>query len=374
MNEKILKKYNILLTAGIILLAVCFAISVFLIGRTIISAQKNIIGTIGAETDGKNYINSLYSELSEENIDAGTELFKQYGIEEITLLRSDTGRRLIAITLISFTALTAVIILICMTLNSLKSEYKHSCQQYESQIYDLNNEISTKNYYSQRNRQMQSFIENVAHQVKTPISRVATTLEIIEAENDEQKKHARIEECFRHLDSVRSLMKELTDIGGLEAGKVVFHKEKIRLRELIKDVIFTSGCDETSVKTDIADNIQIFGDYEWLKEALVNICRNSLEHDTSKKPLEIRASLSNENVHLTIRDHGFGINETDVKYIFDRFYVPQTMKKGHTGIGLNLAKLIIDSHNGNIHISNHEKQGTVVNIILPIFHLKEGKI
>lgn len=371
---KKLRKYNIILAIGIVLLVACFAVGAVCISKTFIKVQKNIIGIIGIETNAGEYLYSIFEPLNEEYIIKGDNILDRFGVAENTLLRNDVGRTLFVFFLLIAIVISAITLVMCVTLQKIKIEYSKSVMAFEKEIYELKKKEQYCNYLEERNSWMQCFIENVAHQVKTPISRVSTSLEIVKDNVQNEQAEQRLEECFEHLDSVRLLMKKLTDIGCLEAGKVVFQKERINLKEIAVDALFAVGCDENNSTINIPEDVELFGDYEWLKEALVNICGNSIEHDNSGIPIELSCTVSKDNIHLIIRDHGTGICEKDADFLFDRFYIPQNMKKGHTGIGLNLAKLIIDNHNGNIHIYNHEKQGTIVKIVIPIYCLKQGKI
>lgn len=122
-----------------------------------------------------------------------------------------------------------------------------------------------------------------------------------------------------------------------------------------------------------ADTIY-YGDYEWLKEAFSNIFTNCTQHDKSGIPLEVTCRKFAEYYMIRIRDHGPGFCEEDIPNLFSRFYTPKNQKQGHVGIGLNLARLIVEGHNGTIHAANHEEGGAVFEILLPIYLLKEEKL
>ena len=117
-----------------------------------------------------------------------------------------------------------------------------------------------------------------------------------------------------------------------------------------------------------------YGDYEWLKEAFSNILKNCMEHDKSKNAVQIKLVQRKEHIFIQIRDHGPGIASEDLEHIFDRFYIPEHAKKSHTGIGLNLAELVIKKHFGVIEAYNHENGGAVFSVLLPSYGLKNEKL
>ena len=117
-----------------------------------------------------------------------------------------------------------------------------------------------------------------------------------------------------------------------------------------------------------------YGDYEWLKEAFMNILKNCMEHSPKKEMIHINFSQTKEGICVAIRDFGKGIEAEDLPYIFDRFYNPRQEKTSHVGIGLNLAKLVIEKHFGTIKAENHPQGGAVFTIVLPLYDLKKEKI
>ena len=119
---------------------------------------------------------------------------------------------------------------------------------------------------------------------------------------------------------------------------------------------------------------EFYGDYDWLREAFSNLLKNALEHDTSNEAVEVNILQQKELVFVQIRDHGEGITQEDIKHIFDRFYLPGHSKKGHTGIGLNLAKLVIEKHFGTIEAINHAEGGVLINICFPLYGLKNKRM
>lgn len=91
------------------------------------------------------------------------------------------------------------------------------------------------------------------------------------------------------------------------------------------------------------------------------------EADKAKGSVELACVQGADYIKITIRDHGPGLSTKDIPNIFDRFYLPENVKENHTGIGLNLAKLVIEGHQGSVYVYNHGEGGAVFQIILPIY-------
>lgn len=373
------KRYmeSILLAIGFIGLIACFTVGTFLIYSRIMAFQQNIIGAIYQEneTAGKEYLYTLFEPIADENIAASKEAMEKFGFTDRGLYFLGKSMGVAEYGIPVFLMELFMLGLFLYALHCKKNTKRREVQKLEARISELEANVLQEEYLSEQNRKIQNFIENVAHQIKTPVSRVFTSLDLLETDIKDEEKLARIEECYSHLESVNVLMKRLMDVGRLEAGKVIFRKEKICFAELLTDAIKSCCSDMQRVHTQILmEDTEYYGDYEWLKEAFVNIINNALESDQSGNPVEICCQRTQDHLKISVRDHGPGLNEKDIPNVFDRFYFPEQTKVNHTGIGLNLAKLIVEGHYGDICVYNHLEGGAVFHVILPLYALKEGKV
>lgn len=369
---------RMLLTIGLGGLIVCFALGIFLINHQAMIVQKNAIGVLYLEEKerSKDYLYAVFENVSDENLKAAEVALEEYGFTNQGMQYLGNKMRLAECCMPVFLVAAVMFVIILYALYQRKQMWYLEKQALEAKISELEQTRMQDDYVKEQNRRIQNFIENMAHQIKTPISRVFSSLYIIEDVLEEPEKKDRIHECYAHLDSINLLMKRLMDIGRLEAGKVIFKKEKINLDELMEDVV-RSSCENVErvniiFETDM--EMTYYGDYELLREAFMNITINAFEHDKSGKPLQIVCACDGEQLRVTVRDHGPGLSEKDIPNLFDRFYTPETMKATHTGIGLNLAKLIFEGHFGSIYVSNHAEGGAVFHVILPLYSLKVGKV
>ena len=242
-------------------------------------------------------------------------------------------------------------------------------QALEYEIAKLFERLEAEEHYLQeKNLMTQNFIENIAHQIKTPLSCISISQErILEGTEGEARELA--QQSLRYTDEIGKLMKRLLDIGRLEAGKVIWHREMFRMADLLEDCAASleNGTERIRVTGD--RDAEYYGDYEWLKEAFSNILKNCLEHDASGEKITASLTQSREGIKIVIWDHGPGISEKDLPHIFDRFYLPEKTGTSHVGIGLNLARLVIEQHFGTVAARNAEGGGAEFTVILPAYSI-----
>ena len=242
-------------------------------------------------------------------------------------------------------------------------------QALEYEIAKLFERLKAEEHYLQeKNLMTQNFIENIAHQIKTPLSCISISQErILEGTEGEARELA--QQSLRYTDEIGRLMKRLLDIGRLEAGKVIWHREMFRMADLLEDCAASLEDGTERILTMGDREAEYYGDYEWLKEAFSNILKNCLEHDASGEKITASLTQSREGIKIVIRDHGPGISEKDLPHIFDRFYLPEKTGTSHVGIGLNLARLVIEQHFGTVAARNAEGGGAEFTVILPAYSI-----
>lgn len=335
----------------------------------VLQFQKHIIGVLQEQDEAyaQTYLHAMFETMNESTIEKGETVLQQYGYTDagIYFITQNMGlHQSMIIAGLLFVLLVSIIIVCLYRMMLIQKREMELLRQENNRLKECQME---EEYISSQNKRIQSFIENIAHQMKTPLSRVYTSLDIVEESliDDTAKQH--VEECYQHLDSMNELMRRLLDIGRLEAGKVIFQKELLHVKEMLEDLKVSFHTEALRIQIHCENEINFYGDEKWLKEAFSNILINALEADKSKSPVEISCVKNSDYIKFSIRDHGPGLSEKDIPNIFDRFYLPENVKQNHTGIGLNLAKLIIEGHQGTLYVYNHLEGGAVFQIILPVY-------
>ena len=233
-------------------------------------------------------------------------------------------------------------------------EYKIPMKQddfsiLEDKIYKLFIEIVEAKETSSKNSEKQiEYLEDIAHQIKTPITSMLFSIENLEMDFPDKDD---IEILKRQLLRLNSLSDILLKLSSLDANKDLMKKEEIRLEELVDYAIDSLGL-KRSINIKIEKNLKensICGDFYWIAEALINIMKNADNRPTCDE-ITISSYKNPLYTSLIIEDNGGGIEKENIKKIFKRFY--KTPDSNGFGIGLAMAKTIVEKNKGEISVSN----------------------
>ncbi len=220
------------------------------------------------------------------------------------------------------------------------------------------------------------FLQNLAHEFKTPIfaiqGYVDTLLDGAMEQPEIRKKF--LENASRNVDRLVNLMNDLDEISKLESGEQLLYKQNFIIQDLIREV-FDSLSIKTvkkhincSIKKGCEAPITVFADKEKIRQVLINLVENSFKY--GKTDGNIVASVyktAGEYVLIEISDDGIGIDEEHLNRIFERFYrtdAARSRDKGGTGLGLAICKHIIEAHGQTIHVRSTPDIGTTIGFTL----------
>ena len=204
-------------------------------------------------------------------------------------------------------------------------------------------------------------LSDISHQIKTPLTSITIMLDEIK-ENSEMDELTKQKFLFEISRQISFLTISLLKLSKLDAEAVKFNNQNIRLENLINDAIETLEIPIEIKKQNILKNIEkdccVQGDYKWTLEAITNILKNCIEHTGEGKSIYVNAKNTNMYTELEIRDEGEGIDEEDIKHIFERFYKGKNSGENSFGIGLALSKSILENQGATINCYSKLGEGT----------------
>ncbi len=210
-------------------------------------------------------------------------------------------------------------------------------------------------------------LEDISHQLKTPLTSILVMLDNIieDADMDESIRNDFIRDIKRNVININFLVQALLKLSKFDANTVRFIKQENDLQNIVKESIknVSTLCDlrNINIEMNIKENSKIICDSKWQIEAITNILKNAIDH--SKDGSMVTINIENNNVYSVIEiiDSGDGISKKDISHIFERFYKGENATSDSIGIGLALAKNIVEEDNGNISVKS-TKTGTTFTI------------
>lgn len=206
-------------------------------------------------------------------------------------------------------------------------------------------------------------LEDISHQLKTPLTSILIMLDNIldDPDMDSSIREDFIRDIKREVVNINFLVQNILKLSKFDANAIRFINREFYLLDIINESIRNISVlsDLKNIKINIKGdkNIKLKCDDKWNVEAITNILKNCLEYSNNDSKIDINMEENNVYVEVSIRDYGCGISKKDIKHIFERFYKGSNSSSDSVGIGLALAKSIVEKSNGNISVESN-KEGT----------------
>lgn len=215
---------------------------------------------------------------------------------------------------------------------------------------------------------IQNSVSDISHQIKTPLTSISIMLDNI-AENRDMKQDTKdkfIYEIRRQIDWINWLVISLLKLSRLEAGTVELKQDEIIVNEFIEQIRQNLAIPLEIKNQKIIVNgdlkTKLVADKSWQMEAITNIIKNCIEHTGENKNIYVAFEETMFYTKIIVKDEGEGIPKEDIRHIFERFYKGKNSSENSVGIGLALAKSIIEKQNGFISVQSKLKEGTTFEI------------
>ncbi|MDO4336737.1 MAG: HAMP domain-containing sensor histidine kinase [Eubacteriales bacterium] len=251
----------------------------------------------------------------------------------------------------------------------------------EGELYRLFHEVnslaSILNANAESERKSKQFLQNtisdISHQLKTPLAALNVYNGLLQGETEELPELQEFTALSeKELDRIEMLVQNLLKITKLDAGSIVFEKHTENIADMLREIelhfAYRAKQEQKEIILSGADNISLLCDRDWLTEAIDNLVKNALDHTDAGDSVRIGWKQFASIVQITIKDNGCGIHPEDLHHIFKRFYRSRFSKDTQgIGLGLPLAKAIIEAHDGAIEVDSELGVGTIftINFLIP---------
>lgn len=232
---------------------------------------------------------------------------------------------------------------------------------------------STRNEFTELDRMKSDFIAITSHELRTPLGLIlghATFLR--EMISDEQREAVDI--IIRNATRLKEIIESLTEVDNYEAGVARIRQNSISIPSIIREVVSSfqdmAASKNITLEEDIRDeDLQVEADANKITVAISNLIRNALTFTNEGGQVQVMVELVTGHVQVSVKDNGIGIPASDLGHIFDRFFqVESHLTRRHTGMGLGLsvAKSMIELHGGRIWVESVEGRGSTFSFLLPL--------
>lgn len=238
----------------------------------------------------------------------------------------------------------------------------------KSDIYKMTLMLSEQGELLKKDKlKLTEAISDISHQLKTPLTSMTVMVDLLSQADLPREKRMEFTHRIRNqLERIDWLVSSLLKISKIDAGTVVFKRDKIVVKELIQraldPVLIPMDIKEKTVSIKGDETVSFLGDFKWTVEALINILKNCVEHTDQGGKVKISFSENALYTEINIADNGKGIPKEDLPYIFNRFYKGKSASEDSVGIGMAMAYSIITNQNGHIDVSSELEQGTSFSI------------
>ena len=203
-------------------------------------------------------------------------------------------------------------------------------------------------------------VSDISHQLKTPLAALNMYMEIMMEDKDAVEFFG--EKALLSLERMERLTGNLLKIVRLDAKTISFEKKPCDVGGLVKDAAegFITRAEKEGKQLFLEGEETILNcDRNWTEEAVSNLIKNALDHTDEGDFVKISWEKSPVMIRISVEDNGSGISEEDIYHIFKRFYRSSSSSSGGSGLGLPLAKAIVEEQGGSLTVSSQEGQGSV---------------
>ncbi len=235
-------------------------------------------------------------------------------------------------------------------------------------FHEVNSLVAILNAHAENEKNAKKFLKNtisdISHQLKTPLAALNIYMGLIQDEAEELptiQEFSRLSE--QELDRIEGLVQNLLKITKLDAGMIVLEKSLENVSEMAESVkkhfLFRASQEGKEICLSGSGETAFLCDRSWMIEAISNLVKNALDHTKEGDCIRMDWWVSASILQITIKDNGSGIYPEDLHHIFKRFYRSRYSKDTQgIGLGLPLAKAIVEAHNGTIEVDSTLGRGT----------------
>lgn len=224
--------------------------------------------------------------------------------------------------------------------------------------------------------QLRRFTSDASHELRTPLAMIRSVGEVgLQKDGSRAEYRDIIGSMLEEVNRLTSLIDSLLTISRADSGHIHLNRAPVAVMALVRESagLFEVLLDEKSLRLDLSgdESASVQGDRLFLRQAIVNILHNAIKYSPVGQSISVRVRACAADVTIEIQDFGPGIPPADQPRVFDRFYrvdKARWRESGGAGLGLAIAKWVVEAHRGSIRLTSVPEQGSVFSLVLPSTH------
>ena len=237
----------------------------------------------------------------------------------------------------------------------------------------LTEQMMALHFERKRIRILQEFIDNISHDLRTPLSILSTGLYLLKKDQAKNRRLQRIQSLEGQIVYLRQMVDDMLTTTRLE-GEPEFQFEWLEMNRLLQDMSLETlryeGKMQTTIKLTLADDpIHAAVNPSYLRRAISNLVENAIHYSPDGSLVQVSLRRQHDQLLLSVADNGLGIDPEDLARIFERFYRSNDARKyrhAGSGLGLSIVAQIVDAHQGEIMVESQPGEGSTFSISLPL--------
>ena len=237
----------------------------------------------------------------------------------------------------------------------------------KSKIEEINNMINSVNKLANNLEEQENLrkilTRDISHELRTPLTTISVQVEAL-IDGIWEPTEERLKSIYDEIERLTRLVGSLEKLSTYEEDNFLINKESVDIKDLINTLIINFEKQLLDKKIELILNlnsITIYCDKDKISQAIINILSNSIKYSNEGGKIYINTFDDKEYNYISIKDTGIGIDKNNIKYIFERFYrvdKSRDRKSGGIGVGLTIAKTIVEKHSGTIIVKSKVNCGS----------------